>query len=122
MKMFSVALVMVAAAGCAGSGDLYMETDFVELRGFILKIAEKVDKAPGRIQAGQLEYEGEGELNATYRTFVAEMVKHGWASSQDNMSGDKATGVLSKDTRKCAWQFTNSNGKVRAVFTISQPK
>ena len=121
MRIASALFVMAVAAGCSG-GDLYMETDFIELKGFVLKVADKVDKSPGRIQAGQLEYEGEGDLNATYRLFVAEMVKHGWSSSQDNMSGDKATGVLSKDTRKCAWTFTNTNGKIRAVFAISQPK
>jgi len=121
MRLASTVFLAVLAAGCGG-GDLYMETDFVEPKGFVPKVALNVDKTPGRIQAGQLEYEGEGDLNTVYRGYIADMVKHGWSSTQDNVSGDKATGLLSKDTRKCALTFTNVNGKIRAVIVITQPK
>lgn len=114
--------LLCVMAGCGG-GNLYPNTDVVEPSGLEPKVATGFQYFSGGLLAtGHMEYEGPGELNATFRNYVDAMKGHGWQPLNTDVQPDKATGSLQKDTRKCALTFTHANGRVRAVIIIGQPK
>jgi len=113
--------VLCLAAGCGG-GNVYPDSDVVEPSGFELKIAKGMQMSENSLQAGTLEYEGSGELNGVFRAYIDDMKGHGWAHHASEVVGDKATGTLRKGVRSCALQFTNMNGRIRAVITVAVPK
>jgi len=113
--------VLCLAAGCGG-GNVYPDSDVVEPSGFELKIAKGMQMSENSLQAGTLEYEGAGELNAVFRGYIDAMKTHGWAHHASEVAGDKATGTLRKGVRSCALTFTNTNGRIRAVITVAVPK
>jgi hypothetical protein len=123
LKKAALAFVLaVAAAGCAGGG-VYPDTDVVEPNGMTLKLATgPLQISGGLLLSGVLEYEGDGDLNLLFRAYLEAMKKNGWAHAGSEVKGDKATGTLGKDTRKCGLSFTAANGKIRAVITVSQAK
>ncbi len=120
-KMQSALVVLCLAAGCSGGG-VYPDSDVVEPSGFELKIAKGMQMSENSLQAGTLEYEGAGELNAVFRAYIDAMKGHGWAHHASEVAGDKATGTLRKGVRSCALTFTNTNGRIRAVITVAVPK
>lgn len=121
MKALLALLVVVAVSGCAGGG-VYPDTDVVEPRDMSLKLATALQISGGLLLAGVLEYEGDGDLNLAFRAYIEAMKNHGWSHAGSDVKGDKATGTLGKDTRKCGLTFTATAGKVRAVITVSQQK
>jgi hypothetical protein len=120
-KAWLAVAVWMVAQGCGSSG-LYPDTDVVEPKDFDLKIATGIQKSGGLLQAGNLEYAGNGELVAVYRAYVADMRIHGWTGAADDIQGAKAIGTLRKDNRTCSLEFTSAGGQVRATIKITQTK
>ncbi len=125
MKRFLLAAAVGAlvASGCGGGGGgVYPDTDVVELAGFELKLATKVEKSGGLLQTGTLEYVGSGDLVPIYRAYVDAMKARGWVGANDEIAGDKAVGTLRKDNRTCSLSFTSAQGVIRASIKVAQTK
>lgn len=120
-KLMAIVAAAVLFQGCAG-GSVYPDTDVVEPKDFELKVANGIQKSGGLLQAGNLEYAGEGDLVQVYREYVAAMRSHGWTGAADEIAGQKATGTLRKDNRTCALEFTSSAGQVKINVKVSQTK
>lgn len=112
----------LALAGCGGGGQIYPDTDVSEIPGFELKVATGVQKDRGTMQAGTLEYSGQGDLVAIFRNYIAAMKGHGWHSRSEEVTSDKAVASLVKELRNCSLQFTQAQGTIRAVIKISPAK
>jgi len=121
MKAAFAFVLIAVAAGCSGAG-VYPDTDVVEPKDMSLKLATALQISGGLLLAGVLEYEGDGDLNLVFRGYIEAMKARGWSHAGSDVKGDKATGTLGKDTRKCGLTFTATAGKVRAVITVSQQK
>lgn len=115
-----VAVILAVAQGCATG--LYPDTDLVEPRDCELKIATGIQKSGGLLQAGNLEYSGQGDLVSVYRDYVAEMRKQGWTGAADDIAAQKATGTLRKDNRTCLLEFTSAGGQIRVTIKVTQTK
>lgn len=116
------AILALGLAACGGGGQIYPDTDVVEIPNFDLKVATGVQKDRGTMQAGTLEYTGQGDLVAVFRNYISAMKAHGWQSRNEEVTGDKAVATLGKEVRTCSLQFTQSQGTVRAVIKISPAK
>ena len=120
-RLVPVFLVLGLAA-CGGGGQIYPDTDVSEIPNFELKVATGVQKDRGTMQAGTLEYSGQGDLVAVFRNYIAAMKGHGWHSRSEEVTSDKAVATLGKEVRTCSLQFTQAQGTIRAVIKISQAK
>ena len=107
---------------CGGGGNVYPDTDVVEVPTFELKLATGIQKDRGTMQAGTLEYSGQGELVSVFRKYVSAMKAQGWQSRNEEVAGDKAVATLGKEVRTCSLQFTQTQGTIRAVIKITPPK
>jgi len=122
MRYLALAAAVAAAAGCAGSGGLYPDTDVVEPPGFEIKVATGVVKSGGLMQAGTLEYSGAGDLTQSFRAYVSSMRDAGWTSASDEIGVGKAVGTLRKDNRTCALEFVSASSQLRAVIKVTPTK
>lgn len=122
MKVAYIALLGVLAAGCAGGGGLYPDTDVMEVKAYELKVATGVQKSGGLLQSGTLEYSGVGDLTTTFREYVAAMRSVGWTSATDDISGGKAVGTMRKDNRTASLEFVSAAGQIRATIKVAQTK
>lgn len=121
MKLALAAFLGLFAAGCAGAA-LYPDTDVMEPKGYALKVATGVQKSGGLLQAGTLEYAGQGDLTEAFREYVAGMRSAGWTSASDDIAGGKAVGTLRKDNRTCSLEFVSAAGQIRATIKVAQTK
>ncbi len=119
--LVSIFLVLGLAA-CGGGARVYPDTDVVELHGFELKVATGIQKDRGTMQAGTLEYSGQGNLVDVFRQYIRAMKENGWQSRSEEVTGDKAVATLGKEVRTCALQFTQTQGTIRAVIKINPAK
>lgn len=124
MKLAHGALFLlgVLAAGCAGGGGVYPDTDVMEVKDYELKVATGVQKSGGLLQTGTLEYSGVGDLTTVFREYVAAMRSVGWTSATDDIAGGKAIGTMRKDNRTCALEFVSAGGQIRATIKVAQTK
>ena len=109
--------VLGILAGCGG-GQVYPNTDVIELQDeFILKSA-KAQKSDGAMRSGILEYEGPGDLLLTFRDYVEAMIGQGWASVSDTVDATKAVGILQKDNRTCTVEMISTSGPIKVTITV----
>lgn len=125
MKTLEVGTLLLAAglSACGGGATVYPDTDVVEIRAFgPPKTVMGVQKDRGTMQAGTLEYSGQGDLMEVFRTYIAAMKTQGWQSRSEEVAGEKAVATLMKDLRTCTIQFTQSQGTIRAVIKVTSQK
>lgn len=108
--------ILAVLAGCGG-GALYPDTDVIELKEFRLKTA-KAEKSEGAMRSGVLEYEGQGDLLTTYRSYIESMIAEGWASVSDTVDATKAVGVMKKDNRTCTIEMLSTSGPIKVNIKV----